>query len=103
MSGFRDSDNEEVEASDIEDENEVPQVKIELHPSDFYFGNCLGEGAYARVVHARSKKTNEQFAIKIMEKVHIKRENKVSRMSSWCLTTTSNKVMDNFCGAISEG
>jgi 3-phosphoinositide dependent protein kinase-1 len=48
-----------------------------LQPSDFYFGKCLGEGAYARVVHARAKNTESQFAIKIMEKRHIKKENKV--------------------------
>ena len=80
MSAFRSSDNDDaVEAeSDIEDEEDEPtQSKIELHPSDFYFGQTLGEGAYARVVHAKSKKTSEQFAVKIMEKVHIKRENKV--------------------------
>lgn len=46
-------------------------------PSDFLFGKCLGEGAYARVVHAKLKKNNNQFAIKIMEKLHIKKENKV--------------------------
>jgi hypothetical protein len=72
------SEDDESGGSDIEDnEEQVPQVKIELHPSDFYFGMTLGEGAYARVVHAKSKKTSEQFAVKIMEKVHIKRENKV--------------------------
>ena len=76
MSAFKSSDNDEVDAeSDIEDEEEP--VKVELHPSDFYFGMTLGEGAYARVVHAKSKRTNEQFAVKIMEKVHIKKENKV--------------------------
>lgn len=46
-------------------------------PSDFLFGKCLGEGSYARVVHAKLKKNNVQFAIKIMEKMHIKKENKV--------------------------
>jgi hypothetical protein len=86
MSKFRTSDDEENEvASDIEEEEEeeekpqkaaVPQ-KIELQPSDFYFGAALGEGAYARVVHAKSKKQGTEFAIKIMDKAHIKRENKV--------------------------
>lgn len=47
-------------------------------PSDFYFGVCLGEGAYARVVHAKLKKNNKEYAVKIMEKRHIKKENKVS-------------------------
>ena len=66
------------EESDIEDGTEESQSRVELQPSDFYFGSTLGEGAYARVVHAKSKKTDEQFAVKIMEKVHIKRENKVN-------------------------
>ena len=50
---------------------------VELRPADFYFGICLGEGAYARVVHARLKRNQHEFAIKIMEKAHIKKENKV--------------------------
>lgn len=53
------------------------EVKLELKTSDFYFGKTLGEGAYARVVHAKSKRTGDQFAVKIMEKVHIKKENKI--------------------------
>lgn len=48
-----------------------------LQPSDFYFGRCLGEGAYARVVHAKFKQNDHEFAIKIMEKRHIKKENKI--------------------------
>jgi len=58
----------------------APVAKVELHPSDFFFGITLGEGAYARVVHAKSKKTNEYFAVKIMEKMHIKKENKVKQV-----------------------
>jgi serine/threonine protein kinase len=50
----------------------------ELNPSDFFFGACLGEGAYARVVHAKLKSNNNEFAVKIMEKKHIAKENKVS-------------------------
>ena len=49
---------------------------LHLNPSDFLFGITLGEGAYARVVHARTKKGQEDFAVKIMEKRHIKKENK---------------------------
>lgn len=45
--------------------------------ADFMFGSTLGEGAYARVVHARKKTTGEEFAVKIMEKNFIKREKKV--------------------------
>lgn len=49
-----------------------------LKTGDFMFGQTLGEGAYARVVHAKLKEyPTNQFAIKIMEKNHIKKENKV--------------------------
>ena len=84
-----DAEDEDPEpSSDIdEEEEESPQPqqvkappRIELQPSDFYFGVTLGEGAFARVVHAKSKKTNTEFAIKIMEKIHIKRENKVKHV-----------------------
>ena len=54
-----------------------------LQPGDFYFGKTLGEGAYARVVHAKFKKNNYEFAIKIMEKRHIKKENKVFKLNSY--------------------
>ena len=60
-----------------EPEPEKPKRK-ELTPSDFLFGGTLGEGAYARVVHAQMKSPNtREYAIKIMEKSHIKKENKV--------------------------
>lgn len=107
MSKFRTSDDEENEvASDIEEEEEeeekpqkaaVPQ-KIELQPSDFYFGAALGEGAYARVVHAKSKKQGTEFAIKIMDKAHIKRENKVKNvlMERKILTMVSHPLIIKF-------
>jgi len=61
--------------------SEKKSKKLELGPGDFFFGSTLGEGAYARVVHARMKCTpkdgNIDFAIKIMEKGHIRKENKV--------------------------
>jgi 3-phosphoinositide dependent protein kinase-1 len=52
-------------------------IKMEFKPADFFFGSNLGEGSFARVVHAKSKKTSAEFAIKIMHKIHIKKENKV--------------------------
>lgn len=81
-----DSGNVEVEEIESEPQivapnlnrNPAPQPRIELQPADFLFGRTLGEGAFARVVHARSKRTGAEFAIKIMEKMHIKKENKVS-------------------------
>ena len=54
-----------------------PAKKIDFTPADFFFGSTLGEGAFARVVHARSKQTQKEFSIKIIDKVHIKRKNKV--------------------------
>lgn len=61
----------------IKTESEPKLDASKLQPSDFFFGKTLGEGAYARVVHAKFKKYNYEFAIKIMEKRHIKKENKV--------------------------
>jgi hypothetical protein len=73
-------DQEDVQDEDPREPSVVhPPPKIELKPSDFYFGSTLGEGAFARVVHAKSKKTGTEFAIKIMEKAHIKRESKVRK------------------------
>lgn len=85
-----DIDEEEDEETEENPDNTTEQVprpsakvtapRIELQPSDFYFGVTLGEGAFARVVHAKSKTTSTEFAIKIMEKIHIKRENKVKHV-----------------------
>ncbi|CAH0490695.1 unnamed protein product [Peronospora farinosa] len=46
-------------------------------PADFMFGATLGEGAYARVVHARMKDLEVEYAVKIMEKRFIRKEKKV--------------------------
>lgn len=49
-----------------------------LKRSHFYFGKTLGEGSFARVIHAKLKsEKSPQFAIKIMEKAFIAKENKV--------------------------
>lgn len=48
--------------------------------TDFLWGSVLGEGSYARVVHARLKKGDKKhYAVKIMEKRHLRRENKVKQ------------------------
>lgn len=64
-------------ASDTTNDTAASPRKMEFKPADFFFGCNLGEGSFARVVHAKSKKTSAEFAIKIMHKVHIKKENKV--------------------------
>jgi hypothetical protein len=58
----------------------VPRMDINLLArGHFFFGRTLGEGSYARVVHARMKIENSpDFAIKIMEKSFIQKEKKVS-------------------------
>lgn len=55
-----------------------PQPPIEIKPSDFLFGTTLGEGSYARVVHCRLKSMQKDYAMKILEKAHIKKEKKVT-------------------------
>ena len=45
--------------------------------ADFLFGTLLGEGAYARVVHAKDKATGRPFAVKILERKFIEKENKM--------------------------
>ena len=59
----------------------VPKIDANLlSRAHFYFGRTLGEGSYARVVHARMKLENSpDYAIKIMEKAFIQKEKKVCR------------------------
>ena len=46
-----------------------------LTPSDFIFGNLIGEGAYARVVHVRMKSGgNSEYACKVLYKKFVKKE-----------------------------
>lgn len=44
--------------------------------SDFLIGRLLGEGAFARVYHARSKTSKQDYAMKVMEKRFIVKEGK---------------------------
>ncbi|KAF2070362.1 hypothetical protein CYY_008318 [Polysphondylium violaceum] len=44
---------------------------------DFFIGRVLGEGSYGAVVMGTDKDTNVQYAIKILEKKHIIKENKI--------------------------
>ncbi|XP_062914810.1 3-phosphoinositide-dependent protein kinase 1-like isoform X1 [Mobula hypostoma] len=46
-------------------------------PEDFKFGKILGEGSFSTVVLAREQTTGKEYAIKILEKRHIIKENKV--------------------------
>jgi serine/threonine protein kinase len=44
--------------------------------TDFLYGSLLGEGAFARVVHAKHRDSGQEFAIKILDKRQIIREKK---------------------------
>ncbi|KAJ3248759.1 3-phosphoinositide dependent protein kinase-1 [Chytriomyces hyalinus] len=45
-------------------------------PRDFTFGRVLGEGSFASVVSATEKETNRRFAVKVVDKKFLVRENK---------------------------
>eukprot|EP00026_Physarum_polycephalum_P003080 Phypoly_transcript_03089.p1 GENE.Phypoly_transcript_03089~~Phypoly_transcript_03089.p1 ORF type:complete len:791 (+),score=135.36 Phypoly_transcript_03089:191-2563(+) len=49
---------------------------------DFTIGRVLGEGSYGAVVEAVDKETGIQYAIKILEKKHILKENKVKYVTT---------------------
>ena len=52
------------------------QSRKRLH-GDFEFGDILGEGSYSTVLYAKEKETNREFAVKMLDKRHILKENKV--------------------------
>lgn len=54
----------------------LPQPR-KKRPEDFKFGKILGEGSFSTVVLARELATSREYAIKILEKRHIIKENKV--------------------------
>ncbi|XP_030645600.1 3-phosphoinositide-dependent protein kinase 1a [Chanos chanos] len=45
-------------------------------PEDFKFGKILGEGSFSIVVLARELSTGKEYAMKILKKMHIRKENK---------------------------
>ncbi|EJD03171.1 kinase-like protein [Fomitiporia mediterranea MF3/22] len=49
---------------------------FKLDVNDFEFGEILGEGSYSTVVHAIYSPTEQEYAIKILDKGHLKRVNK---------------------------
>uniref|UniRef100_A0A667YL30 3-phosphoinositide-dependent protein kinase 1 n=1 Tax=Myripristis murdjan TaxID=586833 RepID=A0A667YL30_9TELE len=54
---------------------QAPQPR-KKRPEDFKFGKILGEGSFSTVVLAREQLTGKEYAIKILEKRHIMKENK---------------------------
>ncbi|KAF7280418.1 hypothetical protein GWI33_006071 [Rhynchophorus ferrugineus] len=45
-------------------------------PLDFIFGKVIGEGSFSTVYLAKDIQTNKEFAIKVLEKIHVIREKK---------------------------
>ncbi|XP_015237904.1 PREDICTED: 3-phosphoinositide-dependent protein kinase 1 [Cyprinodon variegatus] len=55
---------------------QTPQPR-KKKPEDFKFGKILGEGSFSTVALGRELATGKEYAIKILEKRHIMKENKV--------------------------
>ncbi|TRY94865.1 hypothetical protein DNTS_026283, partial [Danionella cerebrum] len=53
-----------------------PTQPRKKRPEDFRFGKILGEGSFSTVVLAKEHSTRKEYAIKILEKRHIMKENK---------------------------
>ncbi|KAI0789096.1 kinase-like domain-containing protein [Abortiporus biennis] len=47
-------------------------------PADFEFGRILGEGSYSTVMLAKNIHTGQEFAIKVLDKGHLKRKDKMA-------------------------
>ncbi|XP_075421658.1 3-phosphoinositide-dependent protein kinase 1 isoform X2 [Ascaphus truei] len=54
-----------------------PQQSRKKRPEDFKLGKILGEGSFSTVVLAKELSTGREYAIKILQKRHIVKENKV--------------------------
>ncbi|CAI5737716.1 unnamed protein product [Peronospora farinosa] len=63
------------------------QLDTAPEASDFFFGNVLGQGSYAKVFHAQLKKSRLNFAVKVMDQKFIRKENKTA------FVLTERKVM----------
>ncbi|KAI0093000.1 kinase-like domain-containing protein [Irpex rosettiformis] len=49
-----------------------------ISAQDFDFGRILGEGSYSTVMLARHRSTGKEYAIKVLDKGHLKRNNKLA-------------------------
>ncbi|XP_066870339.1 3-phosphoinositide-dependent protein kinase 1 isoform X2 [Kogia breviceps] len=64
-------------ANSLQHATQPPPQPRKKRPEDFKFGKILGEGSFSTVVLARELATSREYAIKILEKRHIIKENKV--------------------------
>ncbi|KAI0697260.1 kinase-like domain-containing protein [Cytidiella melzeri] len=80
-----------VEEDDLPGELRPPQMPAAVQPrsrnssingrisaQDFDFGRVLGEGSYSTVMLARHRNTGKEYAIKVLDKGHLKRNNKLA-------------------------
>ncbi|KAF8257988.1 kinase-like domain-containing protein [Lactarius quietus] len=49
-----------------------------LSTDDFEFGDILGEGSYSTVMHSTHRATSQEYAIKVLDNGHLKRDNKLN-------------------------
>ncbi|PSR71767.1 hypothetical protein PHLCEN_2v12371 [Hermanssonia centrifuga] len=49
-----------------------------ISADDFEFGRVLGEGSYSTVMLAKHRSTGQEYAIKVLDKGHLKRNNKLA-------------------------
>jgi 3-phosphoinositide dependent protein kinase-1 len=86
----KEEEEEEVEEKESDDKDDgsgrltpVPSPAVggaapkKYYAVDFDFGEVLGEGAFGAVMKVTLKDTGKDYAIKVMEKKHILKENKV--------------------------
>ncbi|THH20791.1 hypothetical protein EW146_g648 [Bondarzewia mesenterica] len=52
-------------------------VNGRLSAEDFEFGEILGEGSYSTVLHVVHRATRQEYAVKVLDKGHLKRNNKL--------------------------
>lgn len=64
------------DSNEAEKKNNCDSKDLKLGRADFEIGMLLGEGAYARVFHARHRSTNKEFAIKMLDKKFLLRHGK---------------------------
>ncbi|KAM3915788.1 3-phosphoinositide-dependent protein kinase 1 [Leptodactylus fuscus] len=73
-SGSTSDANAESEQKTVQQPTQQPRKK---RPQDFKLGKILGEGSFSTVVLAKEISSGREYAIKILQKRHIVKENKV--------------------------
>ncbi|CAL1706788.1 unnamed protein product [Somion occarium] len=65
-------------ASRAQSRSRNSSVNGRISANDFEFGRVLGEGSYSEVRLARNKNNGQEYAIKVLDKGHLKRKNKLN-------------------------